>query len=219
MGSYTSTQKLYKTSPNEVVDVETQLNYNLRRLDSRVRSLVEYQVEPTLEIPTDDREVGMKWFKSSTNSFWLYKNITGFAPSQELVQANDRAQTDDWHDAESYLKGSWVNPNAWPNSHIAWRKDSAGMVEWRGIIALSGYADFQQNVIVDVLTIPTEALPSRAKYFTVAVGDGFSNGVNVARVYMGSNGYGQMNYMGADPEFPEENNYLNFADVWYPTDD
>lgn len=220
MGSYTSTQKLYRTDANEVVDVESQLNSNLRRLDSRVRSLVEYQhvSAPSITGSVKVRENGMKWFKTSTNALWVCKGDYG------KVYQNSQAYTEEWTSlSNSQMINGWQNISEDAESFIGYQKDAAGIVSWRGRVRMGNYLTWSLETMYRLMQpMPAEVTPTRAKYFSTIVG-GWNNQAlpaSVARIYVGSNGNFEFNLMGEAPgPDGDTNNWFSLNDVWYSTDD
>src|SRR5688500_13363692 len=91
MGSLSPNQKFWLIGQNDLVNVEQDLNYNLDRVDYRMRTLVEYMKTDVGSITDSSlvKEPGMKWYKTATNAIWYCHEGTG------IVQ-DPNAAVDSW---------------------------------------------------------------------------------------------------------------------------
>lgn len=214
MGTYTTTQEFYKPDGTEFVDVESQINYNFRRSDERVRALVEWQYT---DVPTISgvlpRAVGYKWFKNSTNSLWVAPD-----PDLALAQHSLNGDTDAWSTASITGLLAGYQSEDLENQRLSYRREPTdGLVSWRGSMKLNNFDQIPLNTNIDVMTLAADIRPVRAKYFTVHMGIQSTN-YSICRLLFMTDGTVQINRMGVNQTVSTER-YISFNDIEYPTND
>lgn len=225
MGDYTATQHFYKPDPEELVDVETQLNYNVERADHRVRALVEW-LRTDVEVieNSEERETGFKFFKVHSNSLWVAQDNSG-----DVHFPSSNNDVDSWIDLGSSSGATFVNSYTDDvfdtdddedlRRELCYRREfSDGMVYWRGLVNLTDDADqipLNQNIII-VTGVPTEARPKRNKYFFTHMG--VTSQFSVARIMFKTNGEIEINRMGVNQSDPTQR-FLSFNDCHYATNE
>jgi len=214
VGTYTNTQKLYKVAPDEIVEVESNLNYNWTRLDRRVKNLVEWNIDEDASlIQTYPQENGFKYFKRYSNSLW-YSWANATTGVQEFFQ-----------DAGSNV-GNWTLmpdlTSPWTNvidHKLMYRLTSAGTVQLRGRLRYGAYTEIPLNTTFDLGTLPTSIRPtsSTGRYFFKNNGDGDDIAFSQCRLLFGSNGGFQVvRYNGVQSTVPVTERYIDFNGIEYP---
>lgn len=219
MGSYTPNQNFYKPDSDEFVDVDTQINYNLRRADERVRAMIEWQyTEAAIISGTEPRDVGYKFYKASTNSLYVapYSDL-------DLQQSSNLNSTLSWTTSGLSSQGGYRSVD-FATQQLSYRVEGFdGQCTWRGAIQLNDTADqIPVNTNIVVFTMPaagsTSPTPlSRAKYFYVHMGIAPGD-FSCARVLFKTNGEIEINRMGIGQTDPAQR-YISFNDISYPTRD
>lgn len=214
MGDYTDTQKFYLINPTEFVNVEQDLNYNLRLADLRVRALVNYTKTDVQSISASDivKDVGFKWWKRYSNSLWVY--------SSGNIRQDVNSVVPTWNTTGFSFEAGYGSINL-EKDRTGWVKDSMGFVRWRGKIGLSNGNALPANTTVRLMTVTDlTMLPSRGKYFFVGGGDDTAS--QTARIFITANNSGdpRIEYfkMGGNGSSAGER-YLSLNEIWYPTDD
>lgn len=215
MGDYTSTQKYYLIDPEEFVAVDQDLNYNLRRADSRIKALVEYQVtaEASIVLSTNlEKDTGFKWYKSYTNSIWNYRNNT---LSQDV-----NCQIDTWSPNGITFETGYNSVDQGVD-RVAYSSFN-NFVRWRGRVRLNSGDALPTNTTVDFMTVPTSILPVRAKYFTVYGGNSTGTEFQCFRIFVPASNAGDKRIefckYGGNGSANDEN-YISLNDVFYALDD
>lgn len=214
MGSYTESQRFYKSDPSEIINVDQDLNYNLRRADVRVRALVEYQKTdvPSISAASISKDIGFKWYKTYTNSIWVYRN------DREIWQ-DPNAIVEEWF-TSGITWESGYGPASGDINNVAYSIFN-NMVRLRGRVALnSGQSQFPLNTNTNFMTLPTSARPLVQKYFTLYGGNGTSD-FQCFRLFIPQSSASDQRlefckYGGASENADE--NYLDLNDVWYALD-
>lgn len=213
MGSYTDNQNFYLIDPSELVSVENDLNYNLRKADERIRPLVEYQVtdEPSIGASTLPKDTGFKWWKSYTGAIWNYR--------AGLFFQDPNAQVDAWSVSSLAFEAGYGSVNQ-EGERIAYSIVN-GFVRWRGQLHLTSGAELPANTVVDFLTPPDAALPDKSRYFFVwggnATGDFQCFRIFIPAVTSGDKRMEYIKYGGSATN--EDNRYISLNDIYYPLDD
>ena len=212
MGTYTANQRFYQINPTELVDVNQDLNYNLRRADQRVKPLVEYQWTDVESVSQSDvpKDTGFRWYKTYTNSIW------------------------NWQDNDIYQDGNgqiavWQVSGITFESGYGSRDDTIFRIAyaihdnhctWRGELAKLDGSDLPANVSTDVFTPPDSTLPLTSKYITVYGGNATGD-FQCGRIFIPAAGSADKRiefckYGGNGNSSTEK--YLSFNDVAYPLD-
>jgi hypothetical protein len=173
MGGYTDNQKFYLIGGSELVSVENNLNYNLRRADERVKALVEYQITdvPSITNSGASVDVGYKWYKQYTNALYNYRldRISG-APG---FWQDANAQVDSWTSSVGPFEPNYGSQDLGDN-RIGYSIFN-GFVRWRGRLSLTSGGELPANTLINFLTPPTETRPERDRHFFVCGGDSATN--------------------------------------------
>lgn len=212
MGTYTTTQQFYKPDTTELVDVEQQINYNLRRIDERVRPLIEYQMTDVTSISASDlpKDTGFKWWKSYSNSIWHYRDGGIF---QDANAANST-----WSTIGLTLINSY---SSYDNNFQVSYSSHNGMVRWRGKVSLSNLGNLPTNTATKFLTPPTGFSPAKERYFTVyggnSTGDFQCFRIRIPDSSAGDKSFEFIKYGGNGSSSAE--NYFSLHDVVYPLSD
>lgn len=214
MGIYTPNQAFYKPEPTEFVDVDTQVNYNLRRADERVRAMIEWQyTEAAIISGNEPRDVGYKFFKAATNTFYICGD-----PSLDLVQHSSNGDTDEWTTGGLAAVGGYRSVD-FNENQLSYRVEPTDkQVSWRGNIMLNDTQDqIPVNTNIVVFTMPSFCTPARSKYFHVHMGIATA-GYSIARILFKNTGEIEINRMGIAQTNVTER-YVSFNDISYPTND
>lgn len=193
MGSYTSTFKFYKPDPEEIVDVELNLNYNWRIADSICRGLLEYKNSPTQIPDVSDAFLGFRWYKSYSNAIWYWRDVGGV--SQYFQDTYSRVGP--WVSAAGIMASGWESH---PDNPAQYRIVDTGSgtteVEWSGAIWLAGAAPTLNLNYNPVMNLPGLIIPVVTKYFQQNAGNS-TTGYNVARVGFFSAGQCELKIWGS----------------------
>lgn len=214
MGRYTDNFELYLTDDTDLVDVDSDVNYNLERLDAVLKPLIQYQLTDVPVITTSDlpKEVGYKFYKWHSNSVWFC--ATAGAPVQD-----GNAQVDSWNTGFGSFASGYSNYDESTN-RIAYSSHN-GWISWRGKLARSGRAAFVDDDIIFPITLSPSVLPNSPKYFMCA--GGFTTAApQIFRVYIPSSDAADkrmkvIKYRGIASDSDER--YLCLNQIRYPLDD
>ncbi len=215
MGTYTSNQQLYLIDPSELVSVENNLNYNLRRADERIRPLVEYQItdEASISASSLPKDTGFKWYKTYTGGIWNYRDGGIFQ--------DPNAQIDTWSTSSITFEAGYGSSDLDVN-RIAYSTSANGnFIRWRGRLVLnSGTSELPANTTTDFMTPPVGVLPLTSKYFTVYGGNSTGD-FQCFRIFIPSSGSADkrmefVKYGGNASSSGER--YLSLTDVMYSLD-
>lgn len=216
MSGYTDNQGFYQIGGSELVSVENNLNYNLRRADERVKALVEYQVTdvPSIlnaGIPVD---IGYKFYKTYTNAIWNYRrnSVTG---SLGVFQ-DGNAAVDSWTFNVGTFEPGWGSQDFGDN-RIGYSIFN-GFVRWRGRLALTNGGEIAANTTFNFLTAPAETRPERARYAFCYGGESISS-YQTARVLIAAAGAADLRMefvkYGGNSLSPSDR-YINLNGLQYP---
>lgn len=214
MGTYTPTQRFYKADPTEFVNVESQVNYNIRRADERVRSIVEWQYADTLAVADDfPKDIGYKFYNNATNTLFVVRDS-----SLVLSQHSANGDTDPWSTVGITYLNLWADAD--PDTlRLSYRKEpSDGVVTWRGSMQSNNFENIAPNSNIDAISLDASIRPARSKYFTIHMGPD-SSGYSIARILFNSTGTVQINRMGVNNQTNSADRYYSFHDISYPTND
>lgn len=210
MGYYTDNQKYYIIDGTELVNVED-LNYNLQRVDDRLKPLVEYQETDVNSIYDSSlpKSTGFKWWKKTTNSIWSWYN--------DGVQQDTNSRVDSWLVDGIVFEPGYGSMNLY-DDRVAYTKTD-NFVRLRGKLVLNNQSsEFPSNTAVDFMTIPTEYMPPLAQYFFVYGGNGSGN-VQCFRIYVPAKDSGdkRLEYCkyGAANSTNSGERYISLNDVTY----
>lgn len=214
MGDYSPNQKFWLIGENDLVNVEQDLNYNLNRVDYRMRTLVEYMKTDVASIsatPSMVKEPGMKWYKTFSNSIWYCHDNTG-------IYQDPNAQVDTWNTNVTFEAGfSSLDTSTNRIGYSVF----GGLVRLRGKLIRTGMAAFVKNTATNVFTLPAAAKPDEARYFHVHMGSGLTQ-FQCARFFIPAAASGDQRcevlVYGQDGA-PSDNNFVSLNDVYYPISD
>lgn len=214
MGDYTPNQKFWRIGSGDLVNVEQDLNYNLDRVDYRMRTLVEYMktdVQSISGTPSMVKEPGMKWYKTYSNAIWYAHDNTG-------IYQDPNAQVDQWFTDITFEAGF---SSLDTGSNRIGYSTFGGQVRLRGKLIRTGLAAFTKNTATDVFTLPTAVLPAKSRYCFVHMGEGLTQ-FQTARVFIPAATAGDLRceviVYGQDGA-PSSNNYVSLNDVYYTIND
>lgn len=217
MGEYTANQNFYKPDPDEFVDVDSQIAYNFRRADERVRAMVEYQYTDVPVISgVEPSDKGYKFFKASTNTVYVRR-------TEDLIlsQASPNGDTDSFTTSGLSSQNGYRSVD-FATQQLSYRVEpTSGVCTWRGSVQLNDAADqipLNTNTVVFTMPAAGSASPTpiaRSKYFLVHMGIA-TGGFSILRIFFGSNGNIEINRMGINQTDPTQR-YISFNDIQYPT--
>jgi hypothetical protein len=214
MGEYSPNQRFWLIGENDLVNVEQDLNYNLNRVDYRMRTLVEYMKTDVASVSDSSlvKEVGMKWYKTATNAVWYCH------AGLNLISQDPNAAVDTWRTDITFEAGYGSVDSSTNRIGCC---IANGMVRLRGKLKLNNFDSLPKNVSTDFMTLPVDAHPTKSRYFFVHGGEGLTQ-FQTARIFIPAATnpdlrcefivYGQA---GA----PSSNNFLNLNDAYYPISD
>lgn len=215
MGSLTPNQAFWLIGETDLVNVEQDLNYNLSRVDYRMRTLVEYMKTDVASISADSslvKEPGMKWYKTYTGAIWYCHEGTG------IVQDPNAAVDTFISSTISYEPGFQSLDQA--NNKIGY-SSFGGEIRLRGKLIRTGSAAFTKNTATDVFSLPPAILPDEARYFFVPMGEGISQ-FQMARIFIPASSSGDLRceviVYGQDG-LGAGNNFISLNDVKYTISD
>lgn len=211
MGSYTSSQDFYLIDSSELVNVETDLNYNLRRADERVRPLVEWQWTDVDNITSSNltKDEGFKWYKARSNSVFYYRSGT--------VVQDTNSRVDSWSSTGIVYETGYEDWDQGSGKFMYCTGDN--WVRWRGRIQATGLVELPITTTVNFVTVPTSILPLTSKYFFVHGGN--SGSYQAARIFVPSSSDADkriefIKYGNVSNNVTER--YLSLNDIYYPLD-
>jgi hypothetical protein len=216
MGSYTNPQNFYLIDPTELVNVDNDLNYNLQRADTRIRSLVEYVYTdvPSITDSSLTKGTGFKWYKTYTNAIWNARDTTSG------VFQDPNAQVDSWSTSDIVFESGYGSTNL-QEQRVGYSIFN-GWVRWRGRVALTNGNELPANTVTDFLTPPASTQPNKGRYFTVHGGNASGVDFQVFRVFIPAAGSADVRlefikYGGNSATSGDR--YLSLNDVYYPLND
>lgn len=215
MGSYTDPQNFYLIDGSELVSVEQDLNYNLKRADDRVRPLVEYLVtdEPTITTSSLPKDTGFKWYKTYTGAIYHYRGG---------IFQDINASIDTWSVSGLSFESGYGSLDQEEN-RIAFSLTPDGFVRWRGRLVLDNQAsELPLNTTINFLTPPASVLPVRARYFTLYGGNASGTDFQCFRLFVPQAGAADTRLefvkYGSTASSSGER-YLSLNDVYYALND
>lgn len=211
MGSYTPKQRLYKVDPEEIVDPETNLNYNWRKLDDSIKHLIEWAPTDAEFISSEeDISNGRKFLKRRNNATMIGWNGTLYQDMRAYVNGWTLIPT-------SAFNAAWEHvPNA-AMGRMMYTIDSDGDISLRGTMRLKGGAAITAKTTYDVLTLPTAARPIENRYYFRHMGNADAPEYAVNRFLIGSSGGIQIVRYGGDQGNANER-YITFSGISFPRD-
>lgn len=216
MGSYTNNQNFYLIDPTELVNVESDLNYNLRRTDERVKALVEYQTTDVPSLATLPKDVGYKFHKRSTNSVFNYHTDISTGITTHYQDPN--AAVDDWSTTGLVFESGYASLTE-PYERISYSLVN-GWCRWRGRLMLNAQAsEFPVQVITRFMNIPISCQPLTSKYFFVHGGNTTTD-FQAYRIFIAAAGSADTRWeyirYGGPTSTSNAERYISFNDIWYP---
>lgn len=217
MGTYTNNFKLYKPIPDEVIDVNQQVNYNWDITDDFCKRLLEYQyfTGPSIgDTVGATNKTGERWYKTYSNA------IIGASAPGAFIQ-DTFAHVDTWVDATSLITTvSGLSWQAFPNFPPAYRVISSPgsgttEIEWVGRLWVGGGAIQSLVSYAPVITgMPVATRPAVGKYFQLYAGNTTSD-YAVARALASSNGDIQFQKYGNGAATSNLENYIDLGGMRY----
>lgn len=173
MGEYSPKQGFYLINGNELVNVDTDINFNMLRADARIKPLIQHQMLPpdvnSITASTYPKDIGFKWWKRWSNSIWTWSAPT---PGGTPVARQDNNNTVEfWTTTGISFMSGWSNYDSSPNPVGYNIRD--GIVNWRGRIKYN--AEIPANTPIDVFTLPTATIPNTERFFMVSGGNSSTN--------------------------------------------
>lgn len=212
MGEYTTQLKLYKTADVEVVDVEQQLNYNWDICDRDLKRLLEYEYVTVPSPDVVDAVSRSKFYKEYSNSYMTYFKTGNF------FYQDPYAFVSPWVSGASMLQAGWFDDPDFPFFYRIIKKagGTTTQIEWTGAIWTGGpEIDVNTNMtFIDVGDIPVAIRPTVTKYFNVNCGNTAAN-YKIARIFIGSNGEGQVKLYGQMTTTGTIENRVDFGGIKY----
>lgn len=182
MGSFTPTLELYKPAPDEVVDVNQQLNANWQIADLDLKGLLEYQYTTDQNLPSTGILPRHRFYKSYSNSVFAWSGVGFFF--QDLAAA-----VYPWVNASSLVGGGWsAHPDLPPYYRIVQTPGTVNtQIEWTGSIWQGGALIPANTPFGGVIALPAATVPVITKLFSCHAGD-TASGYSIARVGFSSVG-------------------------------
>lgn len=209
MGNYTSKQKLYRVDPDEIVNADSNLNYNWRQLDDKVKHLVEWAPsEKEYLFDGEDLSRGRKYLKRNSNSNWyawdggLYQDTSAFVNS--------------WTNLAAFTASGWEEYDD-PWGRFMYTLDADGDVHLRGALRQTGGTAIALKTTITVATLPTAARPAVSRYFWKVCGNADAPDYSVARVFIGTDGTMSIVRNGTTQGTVAER-YIPLTGINYPKD-
>ncbi len=182
MGTFTPTIKLYKPAPDEIVDVNQQLNFNWQIADLDLKGLLEYQYTTEQNLSTLGIQPRHRFYKAYSNSLFAWSGSTFFF--QDIAAA-----VYPWVNASSLVAGGWsAHPDMPPFYRIVSTPASGTtQIEWMGSIWQGGALIPANTAYGGVIALPAATVPSITKLFVMNAGN-TASGYSIARVSFSSVG-------------------------------
>lgn len=204
MGEYSPTQKLYKVDGNEIVDVESNLNYNWTLLDDRIKKLIDW-------FPTDVSQItgnipfenGFKFLKRETNTHWyawdglLYQDFAAFVPVQTLVTP----------------AAGWENADNTKRLMVARTFDK---VYLRGKVRLSSGAELPIKTLTTIATLPLDFRPTTVRHYLQPGGNSPSGQPCISLIVINTTGTIQFIKYGTAQGTAVTDRFINLYGIEFP---
>lgn len=216
MGSYTDPQRFYLIDPDEIVNVDNDLNYNIQRADERVRPLVEYAVTDVASISSADipKDTGFKWYKTFTGGIWSSRDAAG-----NLAQ-DPNSYIDTWSTLSLIFDSAYVSGD--DEHRVSYSVSTDNWVTFRGRVSRTDGEELPANTTVDFLTPPVSILPNKNRYFFVHGGNAVTGDFQVFRVFIpaSTNADLRMEFIkyGGNADTVGER-FFTLNDITYPLND
>lgn len=204
MGDYTVTQKLYKPTATDVVNVETDLNYNWSRLDGRIKRLIDWYPSNNAQLTGNESfENGFKYFKRETNSHWyvwdnaVMQDIGAYVPQWVTITP----------------AAGWQNV---PGCRLMFA-NVAGKVFMRGKIRQSSGGELPIKTLTTVATgIPALAIPTTVRHYLMPGGNAPVGQPAATLMVINTSGTIQFIKYGTAQGTAADDRYVNFSGIEYP---
>lgn len=200
MGTFTPNIRLYKPAPDEIVDVNQQINFNWRAADLDLKGLLEYEYTTDQNLSIEGIQPRHRYYKSYSNSAFAWSGTTFFF--QDLAAA-----VYPWVNASSLLVLPWVaHPDNPPYYRIVATPGTATtQIEWMGSIWQNGAVITAGTAFGGVMPLPPGTIPNATKSFNCNAGN-TASGYSIARVNFSATGLdmGIIRY-GVNPTGSTEN--------------
>lgn len=151
----------------DLVEVEPDINYNFRRADSWIKPLIEYQMTDEESITGSDlpREIGFKYYKWYSNSLWSARSS-----GATTVYQDPNTTVSTWSTSFGSFVSGYSSQDELENKVAV--NVFNGWVTWRGRVVLNGGSSvLPSHVVSNFITLNSDLIPTRARYFTVGAGD------------------------------------------------
>jgi hypothetical protein len=213
MGTYTNIFRYYRPNPDELVDVEAHLNFNYRRADIPVASILKYQRSNVNSLVTSFPELvnsGYKFYKIRSNSIWHFRPGETTGPFQDANAFNDVWSTS----GISFRSGFRERASSISNTRVSYRLEAGGTqtVEFRGIVERVGQEAWTLNSRTIVLDIPASITPQVVKH-AFCTGGNAGGGFFMARADVGTDGTLRLTPFGNTGS--ANNRFIDLASIRY----
>lgn len=182
MGTFTGTLKLYKPAPDEIVDVNQQVNNNWQIGDKNLRPLLEYLYTTDQNLSILGALPRWRYYKTYSNSIFAWSGTTFFF--QDVTAA-----VYPWVNASSLVGGGWsAHPDLPPYYRIVQTPGTVNtQIEWMGSVWQGGALIPANTPFGGVIALPAATVPVITKLFKCHAGD-TASGFSIARVGFSSVG-------------------------------
>lgn len=213
MGSYTPVLKYYKSAPDEVVDVEQQLNYNWDITDLQAKRLLEYEYVSGQNPNVVGALNRSRFYKEYSNSIQSY-----FGPPSNFFWQDPKAFVTPWTAAGSLISGGYSDDPDYPVAYrlIKYSGSATAEVEWTGAFWLDNAAmDLNLNIAIAAAgDLPAAIRPTVTKYFDMWGGNTATD-FSVGRILIGNDGRLEFKRYGVNPGTNTGENRLEFTGIIY----
>lgn len=210
MGNYTTRQKLYRVDADEIVSAESNLNYNWRQLDDKVKHLVEWAPsEREFLFDGEDLSRGRKYLKRNSNSQWyawdggLFQDTTAFVNSWTVLSA--------------FTASGWEEHTDPVWGRFMYTVDADGDVHLRGALRQTGGTAIPLKTTIVIATLPTAARPTQSRYFYKVCGNADAPDYSTCRVFIGIDGTMSIVRYGST-QGSVTDRYIPLTGINYPKD-
>jgi hypothetical protein len=217
MGSYTDPEKFYLIDPNELVSVDSDINYNLLRADTRLKALAEYQVTDVTSISNSEilLERGFKYYKTYSNSIWNYHALPD--NSENLFQ-DPNSPVESWRvDFGSFVSGYGSQDQG--TNKIAY-SIMDGWVHFRGhLVFNNGTSELPANSGYNFINLSENLIPEANRFFMLSGGRAIPGGIQIFRVVAAgsSDGGSKLSFTKyGNNAIDAANRYLSLNGLRYP---
>lgn len=210
MGEYTPGQKLYKVAANEIVNAESNLNYNWRKLDDSVRHLLGWAPTDKTSLYEEDHDPGRKFLKRQSNSTWI-------CDATNTPRQDTQAFVNTWTlIPSSVLDPAWEPYNDPNFGRLAYSVDADGDISLRGTLQMVGQAAIPLKTTINVITaLPVGARPDNPRYLFKHCGNADTPSYSVVRFFIGATGLVSIVRSGVAQSTAAER-YITFNGLTFP---